>query len=59
MWKVFIVNADGSLRQIYSGRYTPTIDDMAIVRAVQGKKYKVLNPQGKDVTEHFPYGTPT
>mgnify|MGYP001565342192 CR=1 FL=1 len=59
MWKVFIINANGSKKMIYNDRWAPTIDSMDIAYAVRGKRYKVLNPQGKDVTSSFPYGEET
>lgn len=58
LWKVYIIE-DTAEKLIYHNRWMPTIDDMAVVAAVRGKKYKVLSPEGKDVTEHFRYGTPT
>jgi hypothetical protein len=58
MWKVYVLE-NGKEKCIYNSRWTPTIDDMSVVAAVRGKVYKVINPQGKDVTKYFPYGTPT
>jgi hypothetical protein len=59
MWKVFIIKADGSEKLIYHKRWMPTTDDMAVVSAVRGKKYKVVSPAGEDVTRHFRYGEET
>jgi hypothetical protein len=64
-WKVYVVeesSADGgptSSRLVYSDRWMPTIDNMAIVSAVRGRKYRVVAPDGTDKTHLFPYGTPT
>jgi hypothetical protein len=58
MWKVFIIE-NGKEKMIYRSRWMPTTDDMAVVAAVRGKKYKVLSPHGKDVTSSFNYGEET
>ena len=58
MWKVFVLE-NGKEKLIYNNRWMPTIDDMSVVAKVRGKKYKVLSPNGKDVTSNFPYGMPT
>lgn len=58
MWKVYIVE-NGKEKLIYNNRWMPTTDDMAVVDKVRGKKYKVVSPQGKDVTASFPYGIET
>lgn len=57
-WRVYTI-VDGKETLVYRDRWMPTVDDMDVVSKVRGKKYKVLNPQGKDVTECFAYGTPT
>lgn len=59
MWQVLVIQKNGKEKRVYHGRWTPTCDDMAVVAAVRGKKYKVLDPQGKDVTQFFPYGIET
>ncbi len=58
MWKVYVIE-NGKEKLVYHDRWMPTIDDMSVVAKVRGKTYKVISPEGKDVTSHFPYGTPT
>ena len=58
MWQVFVIEG-GKEKRIYNNRYMPTCDDMSVVAAVRGKKYRVVSPQGKDVTSSFPYGIET
>lgn len=58
MWKVFIVE-NGREKLIYHKKWMPTTDDMSVVAKVRGKKYKVLTPDGRDVTGSFNYGEPT
>jgi hypothetical protein len=58
MWKVYIIEK-GKEKLIYNDRWAPTIDNMSVVAKVRGKTYKVVSPEGKDVTQHFPYGMET
>jgi hypothetical protein len=58
MWKVYVIE-DKKEKLVYNNRWMPTIDNMEVVSKVRGKKYKVVSPEGKDVTSSFPYGTPT
>lgn len=58
MWKVYVIE-DGKEKLVYNDRWCPTIDNMSVVAKVRGKKYKVVSPQGKDVTTSFRYGMET
>lgn len=58
MWKVFTIE-NGKEKLIYHKQWMPTTDDMSVVAKVRGKKYKVVAPDGRDVTGSFHYGEET